>query len=679
MFTPRHAYFGGVRFLLFIGSLCGLGLGHSMAQPNALVLKAEGAKNHIQLRWAPSNYATWDFSNTYGFQLFRSQWEDKGSQSGFGPTQLISTIVPADSSQWITAINSTPEDEQQWLLIGAQATFRSELALMGTEHPLVTLQLVEQNEQRFSMALLSADRSMVVAKLMGLHYTDTVAAGNKFLYEIKPLVPDSLLTVEPGFVFATAEYIPLPLPPTPQVSFHDNWVEIGWDAERLGHYYSAYRVERSLDRKEFEHANRAPVPVITGARHLHYVDSLPDNETLVYYRIVGLTPFGSHGPPSKVVHGHGRPNLNARARIANHEITPENKIILQWNALDNQAVIGIDVMRSPDGMSGFLKLNHQPIEGDTLFTDHNPLSTGYYKLRTIGIHGQELESHPYQVQLPDSIPPPPPKSLSGVMDTSGVVSLSWIEVPDNDLLGYRVYRSNFLSNEFSLISNVIKDTFFLDSLVAGTLNEYVYYKVKALDGRFNASDYSNQLRVEVTDLVGPPSPSLKQIISTTHGPKISWTSTSSQDLKSFILQKLTLQGWQDVYTGSANVFVDSMAENGSFEYRLYAIDTLGNASIDTVFFTARRLTRDDLGYDEVNIERVEKDILLQWNTSVPTKETIVYRKIDEAQLSWYASIGDDTVFRDQKVQIGHEYTYRIRSLLQNGNSTGLSPPLIIKM
>jgi hypothetical protein len=69
------------------------------------------------------------------------------------------------------------------------------------------------------------------------------------------------------------------------------------------------------------------------------------------------------------------------------------------------------------------------------------------------------------------------------VDSTGRVVLHGEPNTEKDLYGYRVYRANFLSEEFSQVTvGPVPDTVFTDTINVRTLTRSVYYKVWPLTG-----------------------------------------------------------------------------------------------------------------------------------------------------------------------------------------------------
>src|SRR5262249_382371 len=98
------------------------------------------------------------------------------------------------------------------------------------------------------------------------------------------------------------------------------------------------------------------------------------------------------------------------------------------------------------------------------FTDERPGASNYYRIVAMN-DDDRTYSFPHLAQLPDSIPPAAPKAVKGSIDTTGVVSLSWEAGKEKDLLGYRVFRSNFENDEYTQVTvSPLSEPTFVDTV-----------------------------------------------------------------------------------------------------------------------------------------------------------------------------------------------------------------------
>src|SRR5258708_38915675 len=123
-------------------------------------------------------------------------------------------------------------------------------------------------------------------------------------------------------------------------------------------------------------------------------------------------------------------------------------------------------------------------------------------------------------------------------DALPISKLSWTSNRETDLLGYRVYRSNFLSAEFSQINpSTLSLASYSDTVNIKTLSTKVFYKLAAFDKRLNRSLFSQVVEVELPDVIPPMPPSIKEIRPDSKGIFIAWNPSSSDDVVSYRLER----------------------------------------------------------------------------------------------------------------------------------------------
>ncbi len=284
-------------------------------------------------------------------------------------------------------------------------------------------------------------------------------------------------------------------------------------------------------------------------------------------------------------------------------------------------------------------------------------------------------------QKNDLTPPAAPVSVSGIVDSSGVAKLVWRANKEQDFLGYRVFRANALHEEFINISSKISsDTTFTDSLSVKTLTENVYYKILALDLRYNSSPFSTIIKLKKPDYIKPIAPLLTQTIATTTGIWVYWEPSSSKDVESHILYKRK-EGelnWSQVFsfagTGMVKSFFDSKkSDERKFQYALVAVDDAGLMSdlsnIKSATIIDFKITDIDLK-PKVSADRESIQIVLTWELPKDTLDKVlIYRRKGDEPLTHYATAeGNTKKFTDEKVVINTTYEYKIKPVYKNGNS-----------
>ncbi|WGT46727.1 LamG-like jellyroll fold domain-containing protein [Tessaracoccus lacteus] len=220
------------------------------------------------------------------------------------------------------------------------------------------------------------------------------------------------------------------------------------------------------------------------------------------------------------------------------------------------------------------------------------------------VYSKALQASTIQSQYgtvnPDGQAPTAPGGLSGSYD-SGAAQLTWTASSDNlAVTGYRIYRgttSDFTADASSQIGTATALSYADSTATAGTW----YYKVAAVDAAGNVSTASAAASVEVPDTTAPDAPSLTATVSvvtntpapgdTTPDITLAWDEvTDNVATTSYALYRGTTAD----FTPSDSSLVTTVTvtdasqtsythvvpnpEQGTWYYRLVALDAAGNAS-----------------------------------------------------------------------------------------------------
>jgi hypothetical protein len=151
------------------------------------------------------------------------------------------------------------------------------------------------------------------------------------------------------------------------------------------------------------------------------------------------------------------------------------------------SVAGYNLYRAdaPDAFRG-APLNPQPLPGpefeDRAFEFDR---TYYYKVSIVGRvkpWAETAASAATEVSARDTFPPGPPENLNAVVE-SGVVFLLWSAPPQNDVAGYRIYRSTAGAAPQQLESELIRELSYRDTKAAPS--QTYSYTVRAIDTHGN--------------------------------------------------------------------------------------------------------------------------------------------------------------------------------------------------
>lgn len=648
---------------------------------------ARSLPDKVLLRWAVDQPLAWKKANEHGFLIVKSTISRNGE-----------AVIPIERQQLVD-IPLKPRPLEEWEALAttdqnaavlAQALYGDSFITESPNNAMGRIYAVnDELEQRFTFALLAAEQNFEAATLAGWAFEDTsVKPGEKYVYRITVATTlDNIIVAEEGSIFASPDqHEELPQPIGLAAVFGDGNVMLSWNFNLLQHTYTSYIIERSEDNKIFYQLNAVPLfnaQESGGSKEvsLYYTDSIPNN-TNFYYRIKGKTAFGETGPENEPLMGMATRNLGFVPRIFRKEIPTENSAILYWefDEKGNDLITGFEVRRANKEKGPFetVKTGINATERQTNVTDLKRIN--YFTVVALGKNGVESESYATMIQPIDSTPPAPPVGLLGVMDTTGVVKLSWTKNSEEDIGGYRIFKSNSPDVEFSELTNTtLREESFTDSLSLNNLNRKVYYKIAAEDLRYNRSSLSEILEVKKPDLVPPSPPVLNNYEVTTEGIQFSWIPSSSPDIASHVVYRKNGSApetvWEKLFesfTITDSIYYDkSLPDPDVYSYTVVAKDSVGLESVPakpiSVIWNKKTPNESDMKF-KGTVNRELRFINLSWKVkNSDVLEYQLYRGSNDLPLKLYKTLnGSSKGFNDTDLEINTHYTYGLQMVLKGG-------------
>ncbi len=655
---------------------------------------ASAQKDSIILRWAPDSPASWKLLNKYGYKIERYTIVRDSLMLSEKPVLVLNnTLKPASEVSWKASMNN------DYVAVAAQSIFGEEFKISKSPGVMDIVQQSQELEMRYSYCLLAADVSPMAANLSALRFVDRqVKKNEKYLYRIHSLVPESAMKIEFGFVYIGADEVRvLAQPAAPQVTRLEKSVAIRWEIQELNSVYTGWFVEKSINGgKDFVRLDEVPqIPMNQkkadkSSLSLMKTDSVLSDPANTFYVVRGVTAFGEVGPASESISVTGEKPLKAVPAITKATVVENSKVKVDWSFSDaaEKEIKGFNIERRVKTDEAYTIVGRAIAPANRSFIDTKPLPTGYYRVVAFTEKGQHVASFPNLVQLEDSVGPAQPIKLVGVIDSTGIVNLQWAANTESDLEGYRVFRSNFKNSEFGQITvSPVTTTNFKDTVNIQTLGKSVWYKITAVDHRFNTSEYSQRIEIRLPDKIAPVPPVIAAIRSTDGGVEIHWIPSSSDDVVSHeLLRKVSNSAaWTTVkrisVKDTSRVYFDKVPSTTLYHYSLVAIDENGLKSIQSKPVSGkamRQIARAPLKVVSILPDRVNKKITLKWkNDNEPTK-VIVYRAENDESLSLYKTIaGAPNTFSDLALKINTTYRYRIKAVYGDGSETAFSEEMKI--
>ncbi len=641
-------------------------------------------KERILLRWAPDKPAAWKLLNTYGYTVSRTTISRDGKTLIDGETKILNQLPlhPGKKEDWEAMAKANDN-----AAIVAQAIFGDTFMVsqdIKTSYPFESvLKKTQELRQRYSFSLLVVDQDFEVAQKAGLGYVDTdVKANEKYLYHVKSNIPKDIFNVVHGGVFTgLSEYEPLPKPIDFTSTFKDQQVILSWNSSILKDYYNKYIIEKSKDGTNFHSIFEQPFTVNkkkTNNGRTQLTDSV-SNLTTFYYRIKGISSFGEVGPPSKIEKGQATPLLTVNPTMTTHKIN-DRSVILNWKFPEdkNHMIVGFKLLRS-DTNKGKYETVIDNISKDRRSVTYNNLDvSNYFKISAIDKYENERTSFSMLVVPDDEEPPLPPTGLTGVIDTLGVVRLSWQQNTESDLSGYKIYTANNPNHEFSLITpSTITDTKYVDTVSMANSNRKLYYKINALDRRANPSKFSQILEIIKPDLLPPGQPVIKKVQQLNSNTiSIAWIPGPSEDIDQYLIYRKEedIKDWKLVFSGSKDDrnFDDKDLKVGKlYSYTILSKDKTGlespavtPVSIVTRYIGPRPEVKGFIATP--NIEQQMIQLSWRYNQDDVTQFEL-YRAKEGASLRLYKTLTANVrSTNDTDLSINTNYHYAIRAVFTDG-------------
>ncbi|MCB9244817.1 MAG: hypothetical protein H6606_00175 [Flavobacteriales bacterium] len=628
-------------------------------------------KDRVILRWAPANYGLFRHGIENGYRLERRAFRVNPEVDLSPETDLDKSFkVLADVKPWSEELwrANARDSSDIYAGVAMQILLSPELNTDGQSDMESLKSLYEDQQRRFAYALLAADLSATAALGLGLRYEDKdVKPGHYYEYRItfnslpEEFVQDTVLT----FADMTLPYVRKAVDHC-FLEAGDKQITVYWTRHN-DQFFTAYDVERSSDKLNWERLNKRPwiTSLFTPGTPNFLIDSLDNNEKTYHYRIRGYTAFGDRGAYSEIMTAQGKDLTPPAPPWGVKAEDMGGYVAITWDAQPLEPDFdGFYVERS-DAPNGYFERISEKLPAQAReFADllPAPLESNYYRVSSVDRNGNEAPSFSDLGYLVDSMPPSKPEGLKGSIDTNGLVSLQWAPGPEADIIGYRVYWSNDPHTEFTqLTGDVVPGINFTDSVKIRTLNEEIYYRIVAVDHRYNHSVLSETLTLRKPDLVAPAPALLHEYGAFDRGIELRWYVSSSTDVVKQTLMRESggvrsaLQSWNN---NTTNSYTDGAIEkNTTYAYSIVSEDDAGNRSESDLL----RITSPDLMLRKTDIKAVYSiegnGARISWNPTAENSKILIYRTREDETVKLGTS--REKSWLDPEYKPGDRYTIRV--------------------
>lgn len=679
-----------------------------------ILLLTRSYEDRIVLRWAPSEYVPFRFLRDAGYMVCRSWIEPKKGLRN----DTLSIVKPWTQEQFKAkfAENDSLAAMAMELLYTKTVTLDQTEAAPGSMKSIV--EVYEQQQEVAGFAMYIAEVRPDLAEAMGLMYTDREAKkGVQYIYTVAPNLPDSVLDCAWGTsnIVTLEKYkgSKLDIVLTDSVA-PATQVFLYWPREN----YSSYDIERrdASAGGEWKKLNNKPyISFVSDFMEEDADNFYQDNPGKIgtyEYRIFAYDSFGDRIGPSET-HVVELPDLvpPMAPDIMQFKINyisdkkTEATIVFHKDSIEADLLGYIPMYRNDlrDTTAVWRQMTDKIISPrDTTITiDVSGLAAGHVALAAYDKAGNHSLSVEQLLNIDDVTPPSAPTNLRANVAPDGLLVLRWTAPPELDVAYYEVYTANDPTHVFQNQTNPEQwDTVYVDSLAQGLNQRYIYYKVKAVDGSGNSSEFSEMLPVLRPNYIPPMTCRADSVWVTDNKINIWWIQSNEEDLAYHRLFRK--QEGDDVWTlmGVYNAdslrntndrirFTDSPKPHMRKRY-IYAVETTnlsgvtsGLSQTQSLLFTGPRIVNIPLKVLG-DYRKDKKETCLVWETGkVPDYGPwyyCVYRKgADDKDFKFLLAVkSDEQQFTDYLLQPGQEAEYYMMIQYDDGRRSQRSNVVKVK-
>jgi fibronectin type 3 domain-containing protein len=315
---------------------------------------------------------------------------------------------------------------------------------------------------------------------------------------------------------------------------------------------------------------------------------------------------------------------------------------------------GFYITRSSKATEGFKILNQNVLQKNTqeYIDDILGETESYYAVAAVDTAGNLSFSPVVMAVLIDTIPPSVPKNLTGSIDTAGVVTLRWDLGPEKNIIGYRVLRANDPNHEFvQLTGKIHADTVFSDTITIKTLTRHVYYKIAAVNNRYQHSALTPYLELERPDKIPPVEAVFYDVFVSDSCVNLKWNNSTSDDVAQQLLYRQSddEKEWMLLKTlaPSVSFYSDKEVETAvRYHYTIVTVDGSGLKSQGASPVSGRPYdTGIRKGVENLNAayNPESKLLTLNWDYEPEMKEKywfVVYKSIAGSPYREYKAVSE---------------------------------------
>jgi hypothetical protein len=312
----------------------------------------------------------------------------------------------------------------------------------------------------------------------------------------------------------------------------------------------------------------------------HYVDSNLKSDTAYRYQISSyLKDVESH--PSEPIDVKTLKPMNSVVFLKAIENLPR-KVKLIWRPHENPRVKSYIIERRAINTTKWEQIANLDGRLQVEYIDSSLKDNTTYEYRI------KVETFDKLISIPSEIVKSTTKALLPMVtnfkastDKANKIVLSWDKVTSDDVLHYRIYRSDSISKDFKLYKKIDGDNF-IDEI--STPKAIKFYKIAVVD-KDNLEGIVSSTPVMGATLDLPTPPIIINNRVNSNEVSISWSNSDSRAKKYIVTKKETSWGGNsfDFVNIEGNEFIDKDVKAGSeYIYTVKSVDEFGLISEPSV-------------------------------------------------------------------------------------------------
>lgn len=450
-------------------------------------------------------------------------------------------------------------------------------------------------------------------------------------------------------------------------------VTLSWDSGRINSFFNVYRKldNESSFRRMNKNSIYVPALNTAGKREIFMDTTLKDNQE-ASYKVKKVDFFGTEVFESAIVEAKKTIVKKIDPLYDISVYNTDKKKTIRWEK--RKDALGYNVYTSEKYNSKAVKVNKKLISNNFYFDRNFKVNkNSFYYVTVVTKNGESSPSAKILSYAKDVSAPKAPKHLIFNVK-AGEVNLSWDEVKDNGLIGYRIYVSmDQDAKEWARLEKYeIKDNKYTHSKSKAHSRFHYYYKISAVDKKFNESPFSNVVKVKLPDVIAPKQPLIKSYKTYENKIVFNWQEIHDYDLSHYNLYVQEGKNFVKLNKEPLTITyfeLQNLKYQGLRKYLITAVDKSGNESSKQEHSLIRSL---DLTAPKIeNIKYVQKYKNLYISFDVNDKDyngfEVFRSTLENKNFVNISSFKRNKSFINKNINKNRKYFYYIKVYDKSGN------------